>query len=357
MRRIVVVCTLAFLVIAVLITFKRDTSSKTVSPAVSPTNIISPTNNKSIPRRSLFVPYWTMQNSAIPFSNDTLIYFGISATTDGINTKDQGYMMLDTFILQASTDRKKLLTLRLLDSETNFILLENTSLGEKVISETVVLAKEKGFDGVILDLELSALPFDSLIKQISQFNKKFVQKAHAEDLSFATAIYGDVFYRIRPFDVKTLAKTADTIYIMAYDLHKAKGNPGPNFPLNGAEKYGYDFTTMLDNYLSVAPAEKISVIFGYFGYDWTVNEKNVAISTGKARTLMDIESHFITTCQFATCQYKRDPESAEIMIDYTTESGEKHIIWFEDTESARKKQEFLKSKGINNFSSWAHSYF
>ena len=129
-------------------------------------------------------------------------------------------------------------------------------------------------NGIVLDLEIAAIPFDSLVKKINKFTGTFYSASKKNNLTFSLTLYGDLFYRARPYDVKTLALNADSIMIMAYDLHKARGNPGPNFPLIGADKFGYDLTKMTDEFLQSVPPQKITVIFGVYGYDWLVTKKN-----------------------------------------------------------------------------------
>src|SRR5207249_3980016 len=120
---------------------------------------------------------------------------------------------------------------------------------EKVITQAIKLSKDNSFKGIVLDLEITAIPFDSLIKQVNIFTNSFYKAAKKNALSFSITLYGDTFYRIRPFDVKTLVQNSNNIMIMAYDFHKVKGNPGPNFPLNGKETYGYDLQKMTDDFL------------------------------------------------------------------------------------------------------------
>jgi spore germination protein YaaH len=304
---------------------------------------------------SLFVPYWSVNKTLDASSYNQIIYFGITPTTAGINTKDAGFLRLKTFVLQ-TTGSSTLLTLRMLDNTINSAVLKDPVKQEKIIKETITIAKEHGFDGVVLDLELSALPFESIIQQINGFTKTFAQTAGQENLSFSMAIYGDTFYRIRPFEVKTLAQHADQIMIMAYDMHKANGNPGPNFPLAGKNKYGYDYATLTDNFLAAVPADKLTVIFGLYGYDWQVDEKNISQSVGKPKSLLEV-NQLVANCTSLQCQVFRDSLSGETRVTYTDEEQKKHTVWYEDMESVRKKQAYLKSRGITSYSLWAHSYF
>ena len=321
------------------------------TPTPTPT-IIQPIRTES--RTSLFVPYWSL---GVPLSDeyDRLIYFGVTPNNSGINTQEVGYVNLQAFLDAAPTSSEKDLTLRMLDNTQNFAVLEDTKLQQKIIAATTTLAREKGFTGVVLDLELNALPFDSLLQQINTFTASFNQAAHRSKLKFAVTMYGDAFYRVRPFDVATMAKNSDEVMIMAYDFHKANGNPGPNFPLNGYDQYGYDFTQMTEGFMKAVPSTKLTVIFGYFGYDWPTDEKGKAVNRGAAFSVSDIRRQYLQGC--ATCIITRDALSSETKISYTSDDNVPHIVWFEDELSIRKKEEYLKAKGISSYSYWAHSYF
>lgn len=335
----------------------RDFSQQTSvgSPSIFPSPTDVPVQNGAT-RQSLFVPYWSLSKD-IPNTYDRLLYFGITPTTSGIDTKELGYKRIETFLEKAPPSTTKLLVLRMLDNKDNFDIIENKNNRSKVISETLTTAKDNGFSGVVLDLEIAAIPFDSVTNNISDFIAEFADKAHANNLTFVVATYGDTFFRLRPFDMKKIGSKADEVMIMAYDLHKARGNPGPNFPLSGKDIYGYDLETMIADFSEKVNPKKLTVIFGMFGYDWLVDEKGKAVENGKSLAFIDSKKSFIDTCSFQKCEWKRDEQSGEITVIYIDEDSKKHIVWFEDPSSVARKEDFLKKRGISSFSLWAHSYF
>ena len=144
---------------------------------------------------------------------------------------------------------------------------------------------------------------------------------------------------------------------MAYDFHKARSSPGPNFPLGGQNIYGYDMSKMADDFLQVVPNQKIAVIFGLFGYDWPVDNKGNAEGAGQPLTDLQITNQFLNKCSFKECQWNRDSLSGETVIHYIDNNNQKHIIWFEDMHSVTAKEAYLKKRGIGNFSFWANLYF
>lgn len=349
-----------FLVNGVKQKVKNDLAQPLASSSqTSPT----PAHDKTVPivseahdTTSLFVPYWTLGTSFSDTAYDKYLYFGVTPGAKGINEDENGFNKLEDFTSEVPDGKHKLLVLRMLESDNNLAILKDKQKQKQLIAETNTLAYENGFDGVVLDLELSAIPFDSLIAQIRNFNADFYAAAKRSGLSYGVTIYGDTFYRLRPFDVKAIGQNADTIYIMAYDFHKSRGNPGPNFPLNGKNTYGYDMAAMSDDFLKFVPKDKLTVVFGLFGYDWEVDGKGNAVSHGEALTEQEITGQFIADCKFDRCNYNRDSESKETSVRYS-DNNKAHIVWFEDIESVKAKESYLRGKGITSFSFWANSYF
>lgn len=310
------------------------------------------------PEQSIFIPYWTFGSQPLETSEyDALIYFGIGVDKNGIDTKDPGYDKVQDFIALSDSSKKRLLTVRMVDQEVNSEIIKNDRVKQRIITDSIKLAQQHGFDGIVLDFETSALSFDTVTFRISDFHKNFYQSVKKENMLFYATLYGDTYYRVRPYDVKVISENADRIFIMAYDFHKSRGNPGPNFPLKGREKYGYDFETMISDFVKDANPRKLSVVFGMFGYDWAVTSDNMAKQNGVPESYNLIRNTYITECQEESCSYKRDSVSGETMVEYQDAEGEKHIIWFEDPQSAAAKKKFLEKQGIRSYSYWAYSFF
>jgi len=323
--------------------------------------------------KSIFVPYWQIDDNLSSTNYNKYIYFGITADNEGINKYEDGYKNLASFVRATGGKENTYLALRLLDNSFNRQLLEDPGLQEKIIGETLNVAKENNFKGVVLDLELFSL-FDTGIKdQINVFVKSFYTAAKTNYKSFTIAIYGDVFFRKRPFDLVSISTNCDEILIMSYDFHKTIGEPGPNFPYNTGPDDNYSFKKMIDDFIQMVPKEKITLIYGMYGYDWQVDEKMRPISQAKALTLNQIKEKFLagaesaTKCAIENCAIKKDEESKETEIDYTISSStpdsmgvyriDYHVVWYEDEESAKVKTNYLIDRGINSVGYWVWGYF
>ncbi len=320
----------------------------------------TPTSTPSRPiETSVFIPYWSITSTepvyvlpsipTLPSVADKQIYFGVQPGAKGLDTTDAGYKNIP--------ETATILTLRMLDSDQNLDILDNKSRQQTLIQETVDLAKEHNMSDILLDFELSAIPFTSLQNQISEFVHVFSTIARQNNIRPSMALYGDHFYRVRPFDLPVIKDDIDMFYVMSYDLHKAKGNPGPNFPLEGKDTYGTDMKSSVSKFLEVLPPEKITIVFGMYGYDWIVDEQKRPTKTARALPLTDIKKDFIDECTWKNCVVKRDDISAETEVNYIDESLNYHILWFEDETSVGKKIDYLKSVGITNYSFWVWGYY
>ena len=311
-----------------------------------------PEKNLTIKHESVFVPYWTVSSTLKAENYEEYYYFGVTPGMNGIDKTEEGYTRLSSFLRYVEPE-KSLLVIRMLNREQNTKILENKLEQEELIESALALVKERGMKGIVLDLEHSVFPFDSLIAQVTSLTTHFSEKTKKENLQFYTALYGDVFYRPRPFNVKEIAKVSDKVIFMAYDFHKANGNPGPNFPLSGEEIYGYDFEELIKDAEKVMSLEKVNIAFGYFGYDWEVKEENKAVKAGVALSTNVITQRYLDC---SSCIVLKDSDSEETKVTYTV-GNTKHIIWFEDYASVKEKQLWLLKYGVNNFSYWAYGYY
>lgn len=361
-RRILV---LGFLLILFggLFAWSQFFSQKKVNPSVSvpsgkKTNVSEKTQEELVSSTSIFVPYWNIPENPEDLNQyDRVIYFGLSPNLNGINRDDEGYENMSTFLQRVPSSKELFLGVRMLDNDTNLTILSNEIYAKKVIQDAITIAQENGFDGIVLDLEVFSLFNPNVPGQINSFVQYFYTQTNQHNISLFMTLYGDVYYRPRPYNVKTLAENVDGILIMAYDFHKTNGEPGPNFPLTGKEKYGYDMETMVEDFLQDAPAKKISVLFGMYGYDWLVDEKSRPIRPGKALSLVDIRKDFLDHCAWSNCTALRDAKSKETEVSYIDAYEGYHKVWFEDEESVKEKSEFLKERGIGQTGYWVYGYF
>ncbi len=319
-------------------------------------DVVEEKEKVEITQTSLFVPSWSLDGSALPDNYNRYIYFGVTGGTGGIITEDEGYQSISDFLSIVPENSKKFLTVKMTNSQTNLAVLQNKDAQKAIMDESIQLAKENKFDGIVFDFELFSL-FDTVIPDMNSFVSDYYSLAKESNLSFALTIYGDRFYRKRPYDMKFLGSHSDEIMIMAYDFSKSNGEPGPNFPLKGREKFGYDMELMLSDFTDHVPPEKLTVLFGMYGYDWVVDEKKRPVRPATAQTLNQIHKKYLDSCGKTNCVPFRDAKAKENEMDYVDPGSAYHIIWFEDEQSAKEKTETIRGEGIGSIGYWAFGYF
>lgn len=350
-RKLLVFCIL----LGALVFFIFFRSEKKKNPSSIPHNQITAQPVPTFPsakKTTIFVPYWSLgENSPTKSEYDRSVYFGVIPTESGLNKEEPGYQNIAKYNEFFSTGQR-LLAVRMTDSDLNLKILADKTAQDRIISETIKTAQENNFSGIVLDLELFSLFNKNVPEQINSFVSDFSKALKQNNLYLAQTLYGDVFYRHRPYDVKSISGQVDEVMIMAYDFSKSTGEPGPNFPLAGKEKYGYDMRIMIEDFLAVVPREKLSVIFGMYGYDWTVGAKKRPVKPAEVLTDNQIQQKYLDSCNDKNCQSIRDNFSRETNIVW-----QDHVIWFEDHKSAQVKQDYLQSQGIGSFAYWAFGYF
>ncbi|NTU46116.1 hypothetical protein HGA88_00650 [Candidatus Roizmanbacteria bacterium] len=334
---------IGFIVIALLITggyfwysnslsaYKKSVQKKYTKTEISIAPSVTNAPIKSL-KKTLFVPEWTCEqadHSSIP-EVDRIVYFGISVTTQGVNEHDSGYANISSCLKRFPQEITKLIGVKMLDTDVNTAILKNKEMQHNVIKNIVDFTKNQGVNGVALDLEMSGIFYEQTAQQITSFIEEFRKETKQAGLTLAVTAYGDTYYRKRPYEIATISSSVDEVMVMAYDFHKSRGEPGPNFPLEGKDTYGYDFQTMTEDFLRDVPQEKLTIIFGMYGYDWVVDENKKPLKVATAVTDNQVKLKFLDTCQWKNCIVRPDDKAAETEVNYIDESLRYHIVWFED---------------------------
>jgi len=316
---------------------------------------------------SIFVTYWALPKSKEDLKTfDRVVYFGVSVNKVGIDKDDVGYKQLNTY--EAVTKGylgKKSLAIRMLDAENNIDILNDEKIQDTVIAEINDVVKENGFTEIALDLELSGIFNEDITNKVNVFVQKIYTLENRYYRHFSVLMYGDVFYRNRPFDIKSIGKNCDEIMIMAYDFSKPYGEPGPNFPFDrrsteaGNFDFSYDFKQMISDYTSQVSSEKLTVIFGMYGYDWTLNKQGTPLKRAEAKSVVSLQL-LVDSLKQNDSRYTLNVtrnKAKEPKIEYVDETNQKHVVWYEDEESAQFKIDYVKEKGVGSIGYWAFGYY
>ncbi len=362
MKSVIVLVVIGLAMVGVYQFFQEPSSASKEEQAnrvsmLSPVPVTQKSKRAVKKNNTLFVPYWNPSVDAETKENyDTFVYFGVAIDQEGEILQDSGLAGIDVFV-ESTQGKKQYLTLRMIDTDTNNVILEDTVKQKRIFEGIIPLLQQYEFDGLVLDLEMSAIPLTDLRNNISLFIQRFGDALQEADTRFAVTLYGDVYYRARPYDVKLIGTQVDEIMVMAYDYHKARGEAGPNFPFTGKSHYGYDFQEMIADYLTDVPPEKLTILFGMYGYDWTLGSQGKPLKAAKARALTDIQDMIQPSCGLINCQIIRDEKTEEAKVIYKDDEGYGHELWFEDEQSAQVKIEFLDEAGIGSVGYWVYGYF
>jgi spore germination protein YaaH len=295
---------------------------------------------------------------------DSYYYFGIRPTVSGEIEEEVGLSGLpkiaESIKLKAKSQKK--VVVRMLDAPVTEAILANEGAQKTLSQELLAVLEKYSFSGIVLDLEVPFTLQAEKKGQITKFVQTICSSLKQDYKTCSLLMYGDFAYRNRPYDLAELGKAADGILLMAYDFHKAGGEPGPNFPFKDKKKYGYDFKTMITDTLALVPKEKVEVVFGMYGYDWSLNEQGTPLKTAKALSLNEIQaqnsnSNSNSRMLHATSYILHSNEAREKSIQYVDSEDIKHVIWYEDEESSAVKIKYLQSVGIGKVSYWAQGYF
>ncbi len=327
------------------------------SPSKSPVN---PNMLKSTLSRGVFIPYWgqpvKMNTNGPTF--DSYYYFGIQPTKEGTLENEVGLQNMS--IVDSIPKKQKKVVLRMLDPTISESLLGDKRTQKILISNIKQVLTKNSFSGLLIDLEVPFTLQAYKKGQITEFVQLVCTEIKSDYKTCGILIYGDFAYRNRPYDLKALGAVVDTVLFMAYDFHKASGEPGPNFPFDrrspkgegGSDVYTYDFKQMISDATALVPKQKIEVVFGMYGYDWTLNKQGTPL---KSAIALSVESLNIKVKSEGL--KVQSNESREKYIKYLDVDGLVHIIWYEDEESAVLKTKYLLEEGIGKVSFWAQSYF
>lgn len=288
---------------------------------------------------SAWIPYWDQQRviQSIELSHSKLEY--LSPMWYKINPVGK-FDVIDKGEREKISELAKQNKLDLIPLITNELdpkrvgkFLNDGSLQENFINESIVTAQKMGYKGFDLDFEgLNLADKD----KFSSFIKDFSEKLHQNGLKLYISVHAQTgknsdWASARAQDWKVISKYADFISIMAYDFHNTNTQPGPITPIS-------NFKQVLKYAANTIPAEKIVVGLPLYGYDWGKENTSIEHQNAKGK-IEEGEGNFI-----------RDQASLELVGKYKT-AGDR-VIWVEDSESVLFKINLSRFYGIYQFSFW-----
>ncbi|MCH5586073.1 glycosyl hydrolase family 18 protein [Shimazuella sp. AN120528] len=133
---------------------------------------------------------------------------------------------------------------------------------------------------------------------------------------------------------------ADFVILMTYEWGWTGGPPMAVSPIPQVRK-------VIDYAITKIPRDKIIMGAPLYGYDW----KLPYIKNGpKAKRVSPQEAETFAQVRSIKVQYSNQDQAPYYV--YTDDTGKKHIIWFENTQSAQAKFNLIKSYGLRGIAYW-----
>lgn len=337
---------------------------------------------KSLKKKEIigFLPFWLIKEANINYEAvTTLIYFGISFDKNGQivrlsqdSTEEPGWTRFNSPELGTvvTTAREKgihtELTIRALENETITGIVNNPLARKDTIENSIEEMKNKKIEGINVDFEYQGIPDIHSIENFNVFLDEFGKAVHQTNPRYTLSIdvYADSVKKVRLWDLKKLPKDVDKVIIMAYDYTRQNSvRAGPVAPLSGSpDKYEYDVTATVKDFLSLVPKEKIILGVPFYGYDWPTFD-----DTPMSEARKDANNYGAP----ALSSYKRTMELVkeknlkvewdnDAQVPWTsykdTDKNTQHEIYFENEKSLAKKLELLLSNDLSGIGIWALGY-
>jgi spore germination protein len=208
------------------------------------------------------------------------------------------------------------------------------------IDNIIALIDRFGFDGVNIDIE-DVFKEDSA--KLTLFYTELGQTMKRRGYFLSASVPA----RIRdyppfnpfsdPFDYSAIGAAADQFIVMLYNEHGWPGSgPGPVVSSNW-------MTKVLSYALTKMPAEKIAVGISVFGFDFNLTTgKNTYATYSMAA---DLAKKYNKSIIF-------DQDTLTPMFAYEDEQGNKHEVWFENSNSIIAKMKLAWQLGISGVALW-----
>ncbi len=221
------------------------------------------------------------------------------------------------------------------------MIFQNETAENRLISELVNAALQKGYDGVEVDFEyIPREDREGYLEFLSKLKSALFQRGLELFVALAPKTGDDMEGLLyEGHDYAGIGAIADRVILMTYEWGYKYGPPGVVAPVNRVEE-------VVLYAVSRIPREKILLGVPNYGYDWPLpfvkgqteaqgisNEAAVALAREKGVNI-----------QF-------DERSASPYFSYT-ENGTEHIVWFENATSINEKLTLAREYGLFGISIW-----
>jgi hypothetical protein len=325
-----------------------------------------------------YAPYWELGNWTEWQMNllSTISYFGVTLDGGGnpVQGSDAGWTGWNSSQLTSLVNSahaggiRVVLAIKTFDNATINSIVSSPTNSQNAIDRTIALVQQRGLDGVNVDFEGgTSSSYPNIQTQFTAFVASLSQQMHGavqgSEVSVAT-YSGSASWDQGFMNISELGKVVDALFVMAYDMAfgNTPGHASANAPLNG---WTYNDTLTVQQYMSKAPAGKVILGAGYYGYKWcTVStDPNAAfLSNGSGCPAQGVDT-FASMFDDFTCpctqnvQYHWDSAAASPWATWWSPSyNSNRELYYEDASSIGAKWDLVNNYGIRGAGIWALGY-
>lgn len=340
-----------------------------------------------------FAPYWNINKlDQVDFNVlTTFAYFGVPIKANGsLDKGDIGYTTFKGKKAQELFDRahaknsKVVLTITQMNNATIEKILDSQEAQDITIKETIAEVKAEGLQGVNVDFEYAGNPGTGYQDKFSKFVAKFTHELHREipNSQLSVSVYASAAMGNQMYDIASIGKTADLVFMMAYDFAVAgSDNAIPTAPLYGHKegKYWYDIDTAVSQFLGKMDGKKLVLGTAWYGYNHAVGAPEVKAATQKGYYITKtvktkkgkrkVKQYVPGPKGFAQTYQIVDEMDANMegITDYQEgwddagkvgwkaykKNGIWRMVFAEDTKSLGIKYDYAKTRNLGGVGAWA----
>lgn len=208
-------------------------------------------------------------------------------------------------------------------------ILHSPQKRRAVITQTLTQCLKYNFAGINIDIE-------SLNEDSDEYLVTFVKELAAAFHSKGLLVTQDIMPFNTDYNIKELAKYNDYLVLMAYDEYSSDNDAGPI----SSQKW---IEAVVDDLVKKAPAEKIILGLGAFGYDWSaVSEENESVTYQQA----------LARAGASGTKINFDNNTYNLNYAYRTDKNVVHQVYFTDAVTHFNTMRFGTEYGLAGFGIW-----
>ncbi|MFC4545119.1 glycosyl hydrolase family 18 protein [Paenactinomyces guangxiensis] len=221
-------------------------------------------------------------------------------------------------------------------------IFTDRAAGNRLLRNVIRVMKQKGYRALNIDFEHIQEKDRNLY---NSFLRTFLPQVKREGYLVSTALAPKSSDRLGgpwhgAHDYAFHGKVTDFVILMTYEWGWTGGPPMAVAPIPQVRK-------VLDYAVTRIPREKIVMGAPLYGYDWTLPYKK---GGPPARRVAPLEAARMAQQRSLKVEYNNRDQAP--FFYYTDTNGKKHVVWFENEQSAQAKFNLVKEYGLRGISYW-----